>query len=254
MFCFVFFCFFSSLVKDGRGINEFRETTLSVGNIGTTLGSSFVKIGNTKVICGIKGEIGPRNSVEDKIKVAMEMSSIANGEKPGHSSAEGTFIKQKLSSLLCDVIDDLNVEPEDDKYCWYLYVDLYCLDDDGNVFDVSVLSVAAALSNTSLPKVHFDKTLRKYVQDQGNNSSKLSLKEIPFSVTFAVFEKWILADPTHEEEEVCNAKFTIIIDGSGKLCSVEKRGGQTVSLDQLRTCLGFAKQRVSKLNKQLNTK
>ncbi|CAB1333287.1 unnamed protein product [Coregonus sp. 'balchen'] len=40
---------------DGRELGEFRTTTLNIGSISTADGSALVKIGNTTVMCGIKG-------------------------------------------------------------------------------------------------------------------------------------------------------------------------------------------------------
>ena len=259
--------FFYVLIADGRALFEFRDTSVAKGNLGTCLGSSFVKIGSTKVICGIKGEIEPQNESE-LLKITVEMSSVAHGDLKGvHSHADGLFIKQKLSSLLQDVVDrsQLTLEKDKKKWCLYLYVDVYCLDDDGNVFDAAsksfqlcllkphvfffalVLSSVAALSNVKLPTLSYNERTKQFVQSQNENGDILRLGDLPFAASFALFEKWIIADPTHEEEDVCGALFHVVLDTKGKLCAMEKRGGQIMDKAQMEQCLRVAEQRVQKM-------
>lgn len=45
--------------------------------------------------------------------------------------------------------DDLKFDPEG-KTTWYLYLDIYCLDYDGNVFDACLIALMAALQNGEL--------------------------------------------------------------------------------------------------------
>lgn len=47
---------------DGRNLTDVRNTLISVGTISTANGSSFVKIGTTSVVCGIKAEVGQKQS------------------------------------------------------------------------------------------------------------------------------------------------------------------------------------------------
>jgi len=44
-----------------------------------------------------------------------------------------------------DLLDEEQLVIEKGKAVWYLYVDLYCLDYDGNLFDASLVALLAAL-------------------------------------------------------------------------------------------------------------
>jgi exosome complex component RRP43 len=43
---------------DGRSLLSVRKTSVSVGSITSAAGSSFVRLGHTSVVAGVKGEIG----------------------------------------------------------------------------------------------------------------------------------------------------------------------------------------------------
>jgi exosome complex RNA-binding protein Rrp42 (RNase PH superfamily) len=46
-----------SLRPDGRGLEEARPVSVSTAVLHSTLGSSFVKLGRTTVMVGVKGEM-----------------------------------------------------------------------------------------------------------------------------------------------------------------------------------------------------
>ncbi len=55
-------------------------------------------------------------------------------------------------------VQELNMERGDDEEAneamWYLYVDMYCLDYDGNVFDACLIALLAALQNGNITHTH----------------------------------------------------------------------------------------------------
>lgn len=69
------------------------------------------------------------------------------------------------------------------KLCWVLFVDILCLNDDGNLLDTSLLCLVAAIYNLLLPKIHYNES------DESFNASttefrKLELTRCPLSLTF----------------------------------------------------------------------
>jgi exosome complex RNA-binding protein Rrp42 (RNase PH superfamily) len=48
-------------------------------------------------------------------------------------------------------IEDKDEQPKRKAMVWYLYVDIYCLDYDGNVFDACLIALLAALGNGERP-------------------------------------------------------------------------------------------------------
>lgn len=58
---------------------------------------------------------------------------------------------------------------------------------------------------------------------------KLTLSSIPFSLTSILHKKYILADPTAEEESIMETLVTVVLDSSGQLVSLYKPGGTVLA-------------------------
>lgn len=88
---------------DGRPIFGIRKTTLSQGSITTAHGSSFVRMGNTSVVCGIKGEVAltTLNSASDpRIIVNLELLPLCSPLfKPGKPSEQAQIYAEILNRL-----------------------------------------------------------------------------------------------------------------------------------------------------------
>lgn len=78
------------------------------------------------------------------------------------------------------------------------------------------------LFSVKLPEVKYNKET-----DETNvieNYKFLKLNCLPVASTFGIFnDKYILADPTEEEEQLCISKFSVVTDGN-LLFSLHKPG------------------------------
>jgi exosome complex component RRP43 len=63
---------------------------------------------------------------------------------------------------------------------------------------------------------------------------KLTLGDIPFSLTCALHQDRVLVDPTSEEESIIESSVTVVIDSSDHLVSVQKLGGAGVSMGTIK--------------------
>ena len=63
--------------------------------------------------------------------------------------------KQRSTDLVDESVLRIEDKEEESKarkaMVWYLYVDMYCLDYDGNVFDACLIALLSALANGTLP-------------------------------------------------------------------------------------------------------
>lgn len=233
---------------DGRALGEVRGTSLICGNLShpTTVGSAFVRQGGTSVVAGVKAVLG-----QTGVNFHVEMSPLCNGERPGLPSAFALFCKEKIGHLLSPAVDPTSLVVDEARGVgWALNVDVYCVDDDGSVFDALVLASVAALTNVRLSQLVWSDSQGLFVEQQG---SKRCLKVVdpPFSLTFALVDRWIVSDPNHEEEDVADASVSIVWRASGALSCVEKRGGMAISRSGLEQCMGAARRRVGELEKIL---
>ena len=143
---------------DGRPLNMIRETVVSSGSLGNCEGSSLVKTGNTSVVCGIKAEVmiptedAPKNG---KVVISFDFPSICAADVTGNweeINEKKSVIQQRLAGIFynCNVMDLSQLCIEEGKAVWVLYADLYCLENDGNVFDAALIALLTALKNGEL--------------------------------------------------------------------------------------------------------
>uniref|UniRef100_A0A3P9P5U1 Ribosomal RNA-processing protein 43 n=1 Tax=Poecilia reticulata TaxID=8081 RepID=A0A3P9P5U1_POERE len=243
---------------DGRELSEFRTTTLNVGSISTADGSALVKIGNTTIICGIKAELAnPTAEAPGKgyIVPNVDLPPLCSSRfRPGPPGEQA----QAASQFIADVIESSEVIKAEDlcvdrgKLCWVIYCDIMCLDYDGNILDACIIALLAALKNTQLPEV----TVNKETCSPEVNLEKrqrLHIHKHPASASFCVFDDSILiVDPTAEEESLSTAHLTVVTDEGGRLCSVHKPGGTSLSGEKLQQCINRATARQREIHKLID--
>lgn len=227
---------------DDRELGEFRPTVLNVGCVSTAEGSSLVKLGNTTIICGIKAEITePRadRPTEGYIVPNVELSPLCSPHfRPGPPTEQAQVLSQNLLDFIentqCVKMDSLCIQSG--KLVWVLYIDLICLDYDGNVMDASTLALVSALKNTSLPLVTVDEETGDVKTTMSSHTS-LPVTSCPVSTTFIVFDNTVLlVDPTREEELLATGAITIVTEGE-ELCSIYKPGGTPLTDEQVDMCV-----------------
>lgn len=167
------------------------------------------------------------------------------------------------------------------KAFWVLYIDVMIISLAGNPFDAAWASVLAALRDTKLPRAWWDVDNETVVcSDAVSEAKKLTLRGMPVSSSFAVFEadaasgwravvipdaeeerkitesgrqgiqrRWILADPDGYEEGLSQEKVCIVVDkkqgGKGKttILKMEKNGGLAVDSEELKELVDLSAQR-----------
>ncbi|KVI03487.1 Exoribonuclease, phosphorolytic domain 2 [Cynara cardunculus var. scolymus] len=161
------------------------------------------------------------------------------------------------------------------KAAWMAYLDIYCLDADGALFDAALLAAAAAFSHckwltflyvaVQIPVVSLNDDGRIVVVSKQNEveklknkpvneeKRKLKLKGIPFALTCILHKNYILADPTAEEESIMETLITIVLDSSCQLVSLYKPGGPALAYESvIQDCIALSRQRVRELQTILN--
>ena len=88
---------------------------------------------------------------------------------------------------------------------WNLFIDIYVLNYDGNLFDAGTLAAVIALQNTKMPRYEDKEVIRENLQ-------KLEIQNIPTSCTFAKVADTILLDTDGSEEDFSQARLTIAND------------------------------------------
>ncbi|KAJ5887431.1 Exoribonuclease phosphorolytic domain 1 [Penicillium taxi] len=186
-----------------------------------------------------------------------------------------------------DVDQDLDGKPREIKAFWVLYIDIMMISLAGNPFDAAWAAVIAALRDTKLPKAWWDTEHETVLcSDNVADARKLSLRGLPVSSSFCVFEadaaaswravvlpdveeqknqnqrknsspkNWILADPDGYEEGLSQERACIVVDkeknGKTVILHMEKHGGWKVDTEELRQLVELSGQRWDKMKEILD--
>eukprot|EP00043_Microstomoeca_roanoka_P017782 m.186497 g.186497 ORF g.186497 m.186497 type:complete len:354 (+) comp16700_c0_seq7:106-1167(+) len=242
-----------SIRPDGRPRDQSRSCALAAGTVTSAQGSCLVTLGKTSVICGIKAEFADPPLDNDNIGWLVPNVILAplcsDRFKPGPPPAEAQRLTKYLKDLLCSgtVLDkgDLCIIPG--KLSWVLYLDVQCLNYDGNVVDAVVLAAMGALRNVQLPKVLLPEDLSDLEglpEVDYSASQPLNLKRTITSCTLVYLDD-ILEDPCLEEEDLCSSSVTIAFDNFGNICSLCSPAPH-LKTPQLESPAGFNKTQLEK--------
>ncbi len=238
---------------DNRGFWESRPIQIIPNVIKKAEGSAMVKWGDTVVLAGVKTQLGspfpdtPNNGV---ITVNLELSPISSPSfesgPPGPDAIEMARIVDRgiRESKVVPLSDPkLCVIPE--KTVWILFVDIYILDDGGNLIDASALAAMVALANTRIQKVLVDEETEEVTLL--DETEPLPRKGCVASLTYAKINDIIVYDPNLIEDRGKIARFSVAITNEGLVCSMQKGESGVFLEEEILTILEKASERVKEL-------
>ncbi|XP_008647516.1 exosome complex exonuclease RRP43 isoform X1 [Zea mays] len=262
---------------DARRLREARPTTVALGAVSSAHGSALARLGDTAMLASVKLEVmSPPAEHPDEGSVAVEfhMPPICSPlVRPGRPTDVAPVISKALEDVLTSSgmlnLKDLCLITG--KASWLAYLDIYCLNADGSLFDAALISAVAAFTHLfrlvvklsallcsplqimeiPLVSVGDDGRLFTVGGNDGKNKfelvnrekRKLTLGAIPLSLTCALHKDEILADPTSEEESIIETYVTVVVDSSDRLVSLQKLGGAVTCMATIKECISLAKER-----------
>ncbi|MFX0014646.1 MAG: exosome complex protein Rrp42 [Promethearchaeota archaeon] len=213
---------------DNRGFWEGRPIQIIPNVIKKAEGSAMVKLGETVVLAGVKAQLGapfPDTPNDGVITVNLELSPISSPSResgpPGPEAIE-------MARIVDRGIRESKVIPmKDPKLCvvpgktvWILFVDIYTLDDGGNLIDASALAAMAALANTRLNKVLIDEETEEVTLL--DETEPLPRNGYVTSLTYVKIDDSIIYDPNLLEDRGKHTRFSVAITDKGLICSMQK--------------------------------
>ena len=195
---------------DGRKLLEHRDFTIEHNVSNKAEGRARIRLGKTEVVVGVKLEVGtpyPDSLDKGNIMVSGDFLPMAS---PRFEAGPPKFHAIELPRLVdrmvreSHMIDLHKLVITEGEKVWTVIIDVYPINDDGNLIDAACLATVAALMQTRIPelgengRIDYDKKATK----------KLPLVDgiLPLSFTFFKLGDAIIIDPTREEEEACEGK------------------------------------------------
>jgi exosome complex component RRP42 len=227
---------------DERKLTDYRDLKIEIGLVQKANGSAMVNLGKTKVMTGIKIELGkpfPDTPNQGVLAVNAEFVPFASPAfEPGPPS-EGAIelarvVDRGIRESKAIGLEALCVEPK--KYVVVVFVDVYVLDHDGNLIDAAAISALAALLTSKLSRYEMD-------GEEVRTSDELvplPVHNEPVAVTTAKIDGNMILDPCLEEELVMSSRLTVTTGRDGSICAMQKGGLGTFTDQEIRQAVKTA--------------
>jgi len=217
---------------DGRAFDEYREIKVIPGYIVKAEGSAIVKIGRTKVIAGVKAQLGnpyPDTPNSGVVTATVELTPIGSPDFESGPPRDRAIEVARVTDSL------------------------YVLDHDGNMFDACELAALSALKNTQIPEF-------KIVKDDNGEETvellettkPLQIDHLPISCTFAKLGKNLILDPGLKEETIQDTRLTLSFTEENKICATQKGETGSFTTEEIKKCIDIAEERSKEIRSLLD--
>ncbi len=246
---------------DTRKPFEFRDIEVEADVSINAEGSARVRIGRTEVIVGVKmdtQEPYPDHEDEGTMITGMEFSP-ACGER--HESGPPQMNAIEVARVVdrgireSGFIDWKKLCIKEGERVWSLLIDIYCINDDGNVIDASALGAVAALKMARFPV--YDEETEKVKFGEFSDKPLPLTDNTPLTLTFYKIGNSLLLDPNREEEDATDARITLAVSSPKKdkiINSMQKGGITPFTIEELNTVVTQSEKTFEGLFKDIEKK
>lgn len=250
---------------DGRSLETRREARVERPAVESANGSASVRLGHSAAVAAVRVEVVELQTgvhEQPNVTCTVDMPPLCGAafrERHGEGQAAASYVANALTQILNNVavLNPAQLLIEKDRFHWSLFVDVVCLNYDGNAFDLCVLAALAAVEDTVLPAVALyeapDESTRLVTVPAGEAALSperaLQLTVRPLPVTFAQLpgQQWAV-DPTATEEELGALVSLCLV---GEKWMVFHRGGGAGADCFLQTLMPAARAHVAALREVL---
>ena len=242
---------------DGRGLTDYREIKVETGLIEKADGSALVSLGNTKVLVGIKVDVGepyPDTPDEGVQTVNAELVPLASPVfEPGPPKEDAIELARVVDRGIREskAIDVKKLCIIPGKKVYIVFIDVYVLDHDGNMIDASAMASIVALAVSKIPVYEVNKNGELEITTK---KKSLPLKDYPIAVTIAKIEDSFLVDPSLEEENMMDTRLTISLNNNNDICAMQKGGIGTLKKNEILDATAIARKKAKEIRKILKGK
>lgn len=242
---------------DGRKLLEFRDIVIETGISKNAEGSARVKLGDTEVIVGVKLDVGePYTDSPDSgaMAVAAELSPLASEKfELGPPEIQAIELARIVDRGIREsgFIDFKKLCIKEGELVWMVFIDIYVINDDGNIIDAAALGAVSALLDAVFPKLEGDK-----VQYGEFTNKKLPLNEPPITITCYKIGKSFMLDPTSLEEETAIGRLSVAVtlDKEPWIHALQKSGDATMTEAEIFEAIKIVSNESKKLLNKLPNK
>lgn len=240
---------------DGRKPFEYREVQIFPNLIERAEASALVRLGETKVLAGIKLEIGepfPDRPDKGVFMTNIELSPVASpvfelGPPSDYTVELSRVIDRGIREAEMVDLDKLSIIPG--EKVWMIFIDIFPLDNGGNLIDASTIASVVALYNTIMPEIEVEGDEVTVLEEK---AGPLPLEGLVSSITFAQKGEHAIVDPTYTEESVMDTRFTISFTEKNEICAIQKGKEGKISPSQVKEFKEIGSEKAKEFKKLLS--
>jgi exosome complex component RRP42 len=233
---------------DGRDMEEMRPLKVTKPLLGSAEGSARVQLGNTNVIVGVKVEQGSPFSDRPNLGVLISTAELAPIASPSHETGPPRAPAIELARVVdrgireSNTIDLAPLCIEEGEKVWMVFIDMHPIDAHGNLFDALQYGAMAALSTAKIPW---------HKIDEKKKDVPLGTQNQPISLTAVKLGSKVMVDPSLDEEEVADARLTVVCDENGDIRAMQKGMNGAFTIDEVKYIVGLSQELGSKVRAQI---
>ena len=227
----------NSTRTDNRGLLDYRNLEIEINILkDKTNGSAKVILGDTEVWAGVKVETAqpfPDTPAEGVMTCNAEMLPISSQYVEPGPPNEDTIELSRVSDRgirESGMIDVAELCIKEGELVYSVYIDVAVINEDGNLFDAVSYAGTAALLMADMSKFTIEDDEVKMLDER----QPLPIKSLPVSTTFAKIGDKIILDPNADEQEIADARITLVTDENGKYVSAQKGKPGGFTFDELK--------------------
>ena len=238
---------------DGRKPEEFRKPIkIEYGVSDKAEGSARVIMGETEVIAGVKMDVGspfPDTPNEGVLITTAELLPLASPEfLPGPPDQKSIEIARVIDRGIREskMIDFKKLCVKEGEQVWSIFLDIYPINDAGNLIDVGALAAVAALKSAFIPKLEGEKVVYGEL-----TKKQLPLNTTPLTTTVLKIGDNLIIDPTTDEEDAMDARLSIAVSEKGNIHAMQKGGEVGMTIEEIEKAIDMAIKSFKTLNQSL---
>jgi len=225
---------------DDRALDEYRDLKIIPNYIKKAEGSAYVELGETKVVVGVKYDVGtpfPDIPNEGVMTTSAELPPLASPDfesgPPGEDAIElARVVDRGIRESKAIDTEKLCIIPG--ELVRIVFVDIQIVDDGGNLIDACGIGAITALKCAKMA----------VYDDEGKPTDKiepLPLRKVPVTCTIAKVGGRLLVDPLTDEEKIMESRITVTTDAEGNIVAMQKGMDGSFKLEEVMEAVRLAK-------------
>lgn len=239
---------------DGRSLLDFRKITIEKNISKKSEGSVKVKIGKTEMVVGVKLDVSaPYADSPNKgnLMVTAEMLPLSSQR---FEAGPPKFDAIELGRVTDRGIREskfINLEKlciKEGEKVWTVFVDIYSINDDGNLMDAATIGAVAALKIAKMPK--YDEESGKVVYGELSENNVPLTESFPIAVSVHKIGESLIVDPTRQEEDLSECRVTLT-NNKGEISSLQKSESKELDVEEMKNIFEISEEASKKILKKI---